>query len=94
MIYLTYLFFTLVFVYNTPLFDTFIDFIKKKPIIIIVIAIIGDALYMIGGGIIAGLIVNVRLDKFTLFVLINNYGTIMVIIGAVIREYFKVLRKG
>jgi len=41
---LIFLFISLVFIYNTPLFEIFIDFIKKKSIFIIYIAIIGGGI--------------------------------------------------
>jgi len=44
---------------------------------------------MIGGGIIAGIIMQIGLSNFTILLFFNNYGTIMVIAGAIIREYFK-----
>ena len=58
-----------------------------------VIIIFGDALYMIGGGIIAGAVIETGLDKFTFFNLFDNYGTIIVIIGASIRELFSKINK-
>jgi len=93
MIYLIYLVLSLLFLYNTSLFEDFILFVKKKLLIITFISIFGDILYMIGGGIIAGLIVEKGLGDFTLLILLNNYGTIMIILGAFIREYFRNLRK-
>ena len=86
--YLIFLLIFLLFIYNTPLFDIFIDFIKKKSIFTRIIAIIGDSLYMIGGGIVASVVFSIGLDKFTFLNLFDNYGTILIIIGAFVREYF------
>ncbi|MEA2098940.1 MAG: hypothetical protein U9P72_02285 [Campylobacterota bacterium] len=88
MIYLAYLFFSLLFIYNTPLVDTFIKYVKTRTLIIRVISIFGDSLYMIGGGIVAGHMIEIKLINFTVCDLVFNYGTIMVVIGAFIREYF------
>ena len=93
MIYLFFTVFTLAFIYFTPLYKLLIPpiihYIRKNPIILRVISIIGDVLYMIGGGVIAGLIIEVGLSNFTILLFFNNYGTIMIIAGAIIREYFK-----
>lgn len=93
MIYLIFLLFSLVFIYNTPLFNIFIEFIKKKSIVTRAIAIFGDALYMIGGGIVAGAVIEIGLNKFVFLNLFDNYGTIMIITGASIREFFGEINK-
>jgi hypothetical protein len=86
----------MLFIYYTPLFTLIIPpslhFLKKKPVLLRIIAIFGDILYMIGGGVIAGLIIEVGILNFTILLLFNNYGTIMIISGAIIREYFKNIR--
>ena len=93
MIYIIYIIFSLIYIYFTPLFKLLIPpaahYIKKKPILLRIISISGDVLYMVGGGVIAGLIMQIGLSNFTIFIFFNNYGTIMVITGAIIREYFK-----
>ena len=43
---------------------------------------------MIGGGIVAGHVIEIGLKSFGLYDLVFNYGTIMIIIGAFAREYF------
>ena len=93
MIYLLFLFFSLLFVYSTPLFDDFIKFIRKKSFITRGIDIFGDALYMIGGGVVASVVFSIGLDKFTFVDLFTNYGTILVLFGASIRELFSEINK-
>ena len=97
MIYLLFMTLTMLFIYNTELFELmiipFLKYIKKKPLILGAIAVTGDALYMIGGGIIAGLVIEAGLANFTIMMLLNNYGTIMIVVGAITREYFKSIRQ-
>ena len=86
MTYLAFLFFTLLFIANTPLYRLLINFIRKKPIIIKFFIIIGDSLYMIGGGIIAGAIMQ---EGYSVFAFFKYYGIILVIFGAITKETFK-----
>ena len=90
MIYIMYMLLILLFWYNTPLYGLIVDFIRKKPIFLTIIAIFGDALYMIGGGIIAGAMINLK-GSISLK-LVSNYGTILIVIGAMIREFFNKLK--
>ena len=96
MTYIICILLIMLFVYYTPLFTLIIPptlhYVKKKPTLLKFIAIFGDTLYMVGGGVIAGLIINVGISNFTILLFINNYGTIMIITGAIIREYFKSIR--
>jgi len=93
MIYLAYLFMSLVFIYNTPLYKILIDFVRTSPKILRFLSITGDFLYMVGGGVVAGIVYAHGSDGFTAIELFNNYGTIMVAMGAFIRDYFKGLKK-
>lgn len=93
MIYLLFLSVSLLFIYNTPLFGLFIKFVRKKPFIMRGIAIFGDALYMIGGGVVASVVFSIGLDGFTFVDLFTNYGTILVLVGASIREFFSEINK-
>ena len=88
MIYLLFTFLSVLFIFNTPLYHVVILYIKKKKILVRIIAIFGDSLYMIGGGIVASVVMNIGLSNFTLLNLLNNYGTIMILVGATIREFF------
>ncbi|AXH16323.1 hypothetical protein CP985_14380 [Malaciobacter mytili LMG 24559] len=85
-VYIVYILLTITFLYITPLWNIIIDKIENNSTVISILTIVGDSLYMIGGGIVAS-------DAFTnglkLWILINNSGIILIILGAIMREYFK-----
>jgi len=91
MVYLIYFILTSLFLYFTPIGDLIIQYLYSS-LTLKIVSIIGDSLYIIGGGVIAA---SVFSQGYNILTMLFNGGTILIIVGVSIREISKFfLEKG
>lgn len=62
-----------------------LGYLRKRPIFITILIITGDSIYMIGGWVVAAIIYA---KGFNLLTMVDNVGIILIVTGAIAREYF------